>query len=478
MPDDIPPGGPRRDDEGPNDPLQEMISALFSGGSLPEGMPDLPPGFDPSTLAAAFPGGQAQFADMLGQVQKMMSSPSDEPVNYELAADTARKVASAKGDPMPGDAQGRAARDALVLANAWLDECTAFPATHAVMQVWSRAEWVEATLPTWKTLAGPVAASVTDAMSGAMAKQLPPDMAAIAGQAAPMMKSMGSGVFGAQLGQAIGTLAGEVLSCYDIGLQLASGDDMALVTSNIEQFAADLEVSESDVTLYLLLREAAHQRLYTAVPWLHGRVMQAIEAYAVGIHIDTDRIAEAVEGIDPSNPEALTEALGDGMLRPATTPEQQAALDRLELLLALIEGWVDHIVGQATSGKMASAPALAETMRRRRAAGGPAEHTLASLVGLNLRPRRLRDAATVWAALLDGEGADGRDSIWDHPDLLPEPAELDDPTAAVERLRARGETQEDVDFDAALRSLLDGETGEAPKPDGGEEPDAGEGKNA
>ncbi|MGO1341436.1 MAG: zinc-dependent metalloprotease, partial [Cellulosimicrobium funkei] len=65
---------------------------------------------------------------------------------------------------------------------------------------------------------------------------------------------------------------------------------------------------------------------------------------------------------------------------------------------------------------------------RRRAAGGPAEHTFATLVGLELRPRRSRDAAALWALIAAQSGAGARDAVWDHPDLLPDGTDLDDPS--------------------------------------------------
>jgi Zincin-like metallopeptidase len=71
-------------------------------------------------------------------------------------------------------------------------------------------------------------------------------------------------------------------------------------------------------------------------------------------------------------------------------------------------------------------------MRRRRATGGPAERTFASLVGLELRPRRLREAATLWRLLTERRGADARDDVWAHPDLLPTSDDLDDPSGWVE----------------------------------------------
>ena len=143
-------------------------------------------------------------------------------------------------------------------------------------------------------------------------------------------------------------------------------------------------------------------------------------------------------GIDPTNVESLQEALNGGIFEPENTPDQRVALDRLETTLALAEGWVDDVVGQATAERMPNATALRETMRRRRATGGPAEETFAALVGLELRPRRLRDAATLWGALRAAEGAAARDAVWEHPDLVPTAADLDDPLAFAERAPDRG----------------------------------------
>jgi putative hydrolase len=115
-------------------------------------------------------------------------------------------------------------------------------------------------------------------------------------------------------------------------------------------------------------------------------------------------------------------------------PQQRAALARLETILALTEGWVDAVVNAAAVSKqLPSAAALRETMRRRRATGGPAEQTFSALVGLELRPRRLRDASRLWASLTDARGAEGRDALWSHPDLLPTPEDLDDPDGFVHR---------------------------------------------
>lgn len=151
-----------------------------------------------------------------------------------------------------------------------------------------------------------------------------------------------------------------------------------------------------------------------------------------------------------------------GALIPPKSEDQLAALARLETTLALIEGWVDVVTAEATK-RLPSSSAIAETVRRRRASGGPAESAFATLVGLELRPRRLREAAAMWQAVMDAVGDEARDALWSHPDLVPTSEDIDDPAALVVRLSA-GAPQPD-DIDRAIEDLLGDDTSERPTED-------------
>jgi putative hydrolase len=240
-------------------------------------------------------------------------------------------------------------------------------------------------------------------------------------------------MFGGQVGQALGALSREVVSSTDVGLPLAGVGTAALLPAGVEEFGSGLELPGDEVRLFVALREAACHRLFAGVPWLRGRVFAAVEEYARGITVDMSHMQEAMGSIDPTNPEALQEALAGGLFEPQDTPAQRAALLRLETLLALIEGWIDDVVAQAAQGRLSGADALAETVRRRRAAGGPAEQTFGTLIGLELRPRRMREAAQLWRLLREQRGVEGRDALWEHPDLLPTAEDLADPQAFVDR---------------------------------------------
>ncbi|MEN1975478.1 zinc-dependent metalloprotease [Cellulomonas sp. P4] len=422
-------------------------------------------GLDPAEMARAsgLPDDPALVDQVVAQVQRMLAGSGDGPVNWDVAHDLARQVAVQGGDPTVSPAEARHAADALGVAELWLDAATDLPPAGGRVRALSRSEWVEQTLPTWRTLTEPVATSMSTALATTLADQLPGQLpeglalpAGMGGGAldpAAMMRQLGALVFGMQVGQAAGSLSREVFGLTDVGLPLVAEPATALVPRNVAEFADGLDVPLEEVRLFLALREAAHARLFTHVTWLRGHLLAAVDAYARGISIDLESLEESVRSIDPTDPAALQGALSSGVFAPQTTPEQQAVLARLETALALVEGWVDEVVATAALPHLPHSVALREMIRRRRAAGGPAEQTFATLVGLELRPRRSRDAAALWAHIAREQGPAARDAVWDHPDLLPTAEDLDDPTGYATR-RAAAE-DEHADLDRALAEILD-----------------------
>jgi len=392
-------------------------------------------------------GDPQQLAEALRQVADLMSYQGG-PVNWDLAKNAARQAIAAHGDPSVLDNQRTAVVEAVRLADLWLEDATWMPSGIRSIQAWSRSEWVEATMPVWKSLCEPIAERNVDSMGNLMSvseaelEQLPPEMRSLGGMGlfsglGEMMRRIGGMLVGSRAGAAVGMLADEIISSSDIGLPIGPEGTAALLPAGVASFGSGLSVGEDEVRLFVAMREAAHHRLFSHVPWLRARLLGAVEDYAHGIKVDPDSLRDVMQQFDPSsidlaNPEAINEMLtGAATFQPEDTPEQKAALARIETLLALIEGWVATVVADAARNRLPEAEALAEAIRRRRATGGPAERTFATLVGLELRPRRLREAATMWRALTEARGIRGRDEIWSHPDLLPTAEDLDDPEGFV-----------------------------------------------
>lgn len=415
-------------------------------------------------------GGSGDGDDLSGKIplfaelQRLLSG-SGGPVNWDLARQLAISALAGEHRAVTSAQQAEVA-EAVRLADLWLDDTTDLPSGVTTTAAWSQVDWVEKTIGTWSTICDPVAGRVVSAMSGA----LPAEVAEQAGAMGPMLSQLGGLMFGAQLGQGLAALASEVVSATDIGLPLGPAGTAALVSANVESLARDLQRPVEEVRLFLALREAAHQRLFAHVPWLRQQLIEAVDAYGRGIAIDPEAISTAITQIDPSNPESLQNALAGGMFEAEDTPAQKMALRRLETLLALIEGWVDTVVSEAAGARMAAGEALSEAIRRRRASGGPAEQTFATLVGLELRPRRLREAAVLWAGMTARHGSSARDGLWTHPDLLPGADDLDDPDGFAARYGTISEDERSA-FEE-LAGLLDGPAEKAA--DGDQLEDTGE----
>lgn len=414
-------------------------------------------------------GALGQMLTQLGQMLSQSSaggSTGAGPVNYDLAKQMALQRLSTTG--LPSAEQASAVTESVHLAELWLDPVTALPSGVQNQAAWAPRDWVERTLPTWQRLCDPVARQ----MASSWIEALPADAREAAGPLVAMVEQMGGLAFGSQLGTALAQLAGEVLTSTDIGLPLGPDGVAALLPEAIDTFARGLEIKSSEVMVFLAAREAAHHRLFAHVPWLRQRLLATVEEFARGIRVDSEALEEMARQVDPSNAESMERLMKSGLLEPQTSAEQQAALARLEALLALVEGWVDVAVADAVGERLPGADALQETLRRRRASGGPAEQTFATLVGLKLRPRKLRAAAEVWRELTEQRGVEGRDALWTHPDMLPTADDLEDPAGFVGRATNLAADLEDP-IAALARTADQAPKEQAPPPEASSEGEAG-----
>lgn len=484
----------------PYEEIERMLQAAFGPQIASEVVAGMrASGIDPAQLAASgmMPDltslSPAQLMAMHAQVSQLMaqaaaSAASGDSVNWQMGQDLAVRTARSGGDPTVTAAQAEQVRGALQVADLWLDAVTDLLPAPGPRQAWSRRDWVERTMPTWKTVCAPVTTAVVDALTQAMTHQLGslgPGVFADGGDGAAraevgaagsagglgepgaaggmgltgVMRALAGTAFGLQLGQAVGHLAAEAVSATGVGLPLDAEPGSALVPAGVASFADGLDVSADEVRMFLAVREAAAARLYARVPWLRSQVLGAVEAYAREIRIDMDAVEAAVAQVDPRDPDALRRAMESGVFQPQRTDAQNQALERLETLLALVEGWVETVTTQAAAAHLPGIVALSEMWRRRRLAGAGAEQVFARLIGLEFRPRRVREAARLWQRLGQEAGASERDALWQHPDVMPTAAELAHPDDFLTLRQAAADM--DAAIDADLAQILDGTLGYA-----------------
>lgn len=419
-------------------------------------------GLDPSAMGM-------NLEDLMGQVAKMQQqggfgfgmTPADQdPEAAWRTTITAAKnlVKDKAGDASLQPDERGAVIDAERLVQSWLDTHTVFPGPSLPAQPMLREEWLDVTSQGWRGIVEPIIEGLGDALERGTDMETEGEFGGFAAMLAPMMRTSASMMYRDRLKRVLADVAADILTGTELGINLLPHHQVRLLTSNLAEFTKDLEASESDMLLILLLREAARQRLFAQVSWLSPQVNALLAHFAREIRIDLDSIAAEIdpgvlENASMEDIMAVGERVRGSFFKPASTPQQLEILGRLEVLLALIEGWVDHVVARVTEQWMPTADQLLEIIRRRRASGGPTQQVFTDLLGLSLRPRLVRDAQNLWAAVEHKRGLDGRDQVWRHPDVLPSAEQLSDPLAYAQGDDDAPAEAED-ELDRELRKLL------------------------
>lgn len=427
---------------------------------------------------------QAFTAGGLNTMDDMQRTVEEGPINVKLATSMALQQANDQESERTVNAEtAQIARRAVSEANLWLDTVCRFDPVPGEVQLLTRAGWVEGTLDAWAAFSAPVAQSMNDALASVIAERLgdafggeitgmfagPIPIPIPDGMKDPrqMMRLLANTSFAMQLGRAAGTMSHEVRGSFDQGLALLKNPAGALIVQNIVAYAGTLDIPLDEVMAFTALQELAHARLFAAVPWLMPRFEALIGKYARGISIDLDAMEEQLREASSMDPDSLSGAVNIANVGIPDTPEQREALASLETLLALVEGWVDSVTWKAGMAHIPHIEQLREMTRRERATGGPAERTFAQLLGLHLRPKRMREAAALWERIGLDEGDDARDTRWSHPDMLPTlPDDNADSGNTVTNVgtattsadgNAASATGSDsgIDWDAELSKLLD-----------------------
>ena len=376
-----------------------------------------------------YPIDPSEIGKLLSQLGQMMQGAGNAPVGWSAAVNMARTNVVQAGDPSVNDSEIKEINTNVQLAQTWLNGVTTVPAASTTSKAWCRSEWIEATVSTWQKIVDPVAQRVQNSMSNSL-----PNIPGVDESQQEMLKPlldalkpMSAAMFSMQISNGLAALSSEVLCLTDIGIPLGDTTTPALIPRNVKEFAKGLNINGSEIIAFVALRESAASRLFSSVNWLAPTLLGAIEEYSSQINVDSNRISELMGQIDPTNPLSIQEALSGGLFEPQLNASQTAALMRTERLLALIEGWIYEVVNIAALGRLPGIAALQEAMIRRRASGGPAEKTFGALIGLELRPKLIREAAQFWNKQTLTFGTNVRDSLWNHPDLLPSIEELQDP---------------------------------------------------
>lgn len=411
-------------------------------------------GIDPAE-ASKFLGAGLSPTDLSQIFSRFSQSPveGESAVDWDLAKNRALEVVKKKDAEPDGVSLGQLAKQfepdaaqAFKIASLWLAATSELAATLTPKSL-SRDLWVLDALPLFQELAEPIAEGMASALGENLGELLPEEFASFASSASSMLRRAGASLFALQLGSALGHFALDAIVAGEVGIPIS--ERPGVVVPNAVIFAKSLDLPEDQLLLFLALRELALHSLFAKSGWLREQIVNQVREYAAGLRIDGEQLREFAESATQLSGEDLAANLSAAALIAPRSDIQLQAIERIEFMLALIEGWVDS-TAQAAAARLPALPQISEAIRRRRVAGGIGEKTFETLLGLELRPRLLRESAAMWTRLAEKLGRPAADRLWSHPDLLPSPSEVIDPESLIARLLG----QEDA-MDKELRDFLE-----------------------
>ncbi len=299
----------------------------------------------------------------------------------------------------------------------------------------TRVQWVQAALPAFRprfeglaaSLAGPPADTDTDPAGS--------DPAALLGNLMGMLHPM---LVGMAAGSMVGHLAATSFGQYDLPIPRPADDELLVVARNVDDFASDWSLPDDDLRLWVCLHELTHHAVL-AVPHVRHRLDDLLDRYASGFRADPHALEERFGRLDLGGEEGLAglqEAFADpeAVLGAVQSPEQRELLPHLEALVAVVIGYVDHVMDGIGTSLISSYPMLTEALRRRRVTADESTRFVERLIGLELTPEQCERGAAFVAGVVERAGTTGLDRLWRSERELPTPAEVDAPGLWLARI--------------------------------------------
>jgi putative hydrolase len=311
----------------------------------------------------------------------------------------------------------------------------------------NRTQWADASLDAYR----PLFERLTDSLGKVMREQLadvePEELEELGpafGDTDPreflsgLSQMLGPVMLSMMAGSTVGQLGRRSFGSYDLPIPRPLDEPVLVVVSNLDAFGTDWSLPPDDLRLWICLEELAH-RAVLGLPHVRGRIGDLLARHASGFTADPTGIEERLGDLDLSDPggmAALGDLLGDPdiVLGAIRSPEQAALLPYIDAAVTVVEGYVDWVLDQVGGRLLTSFSQLAEALRRRRVETDQASRFVERLFGLELTQDKLDRGSAFIDGVVERAGADALAKLWDSPEGLPTPAEVDAPGLWLARL--------------------------------------------
>jgi putative hydrolase len=387
------------------------------------------------------PGGEPPPQDPLAdtplfrEIQRVLIS-STGPVNWELARQVGIAVASwTEEDPEPTEDDRRGLEETVRVAELSVADATGLPSPPHVAHVEAvrRGRWVESNVEGLRDLFEPGATQLARILGEAGKGETstgvegPAVLETMIGQMAPLL-------MGAQVGTVLGQLGQRVLGQYELPFPRRGRPALLFVVPNIARFEKEWSLPPMDFRAWVALHETTHA-FTLGRPWVPGHLQGLIRELAEGMEFDVAGLESRIAGLDLSDPQKLSEALGDPgeLLGQTITDEQRLRIRRLQAFMSAAEGYADHVMNIAGRRWLPSFPRIEEAIRRRHEGRSQEERLIERLLGLEVKDEQYRLGRAFCERVTDLTDQQSLAKMWDGPDSLPSMPELEEPSLWLAR---------------------------------------------
>jgi putative hydrolase len=376
---------------------------------------------------------QDPFGDipLFRELQRLLSS-GDGPVNYEIARQVGTAIATqGVSEPSVPAETARSFAEAVHASEVVVSGYTRLPLDEPLgSRVLNRAQWVAATLDSWKWLLNRLAGRFGGELGKLGGEETAGSLQTALGQIAPLL-------MGIQAGTLVGHLSREMLGRYDVPIPRDDDGKLFVVAPNVEAICADYGFDADTFRRWLALQEVTRGLIVNSVAWVDRYFRGLLTEIIDSIEIDASDLERRLMELQSQGPEALQEGLGaQGALPIVPTERHQRALGRLHAFMALFEGYARQTSAAVGGEVVGDTTKIDEGMARHTLSPSDGEEMLATLLGLSLDRALETAGATFCAAVLKLKGIGALNRVWEAPDNLPAIEEIKDPFAWIDRVLA------------------------------------------
>jgi coenzyme F420 biosynthesis associated uncharacterized protein len=351
-------------------------------------------------------------------------------IDWTLAERVAGAVAgSPNGEtakPLPGDLDAMAT-DARtrVVAYARIAPENELPPPEPV----DRATWAQANLRTMRGTLDPLVTQLGGSGSGPLAGPL---------------RAAGGVLLAGEIGGIVGFMGRHVLGQYELALlDPTQGARLLLVTPNLHEAAAGMDVALEELLPWVVFHEVTHAVQFNGVPWLREHLAGMLRELLSSVQVKVDPSALLKLPTVDELRGMWDQVREGGLVTAVAGPERKALIDRLQATMALIEGHAEHVMDAAGAPVLPNVAKLRSAMDRRRKQRPPLFKLLERLLGLDMKMRQYEHGKRFCDAVVARGGIDALNRAWSSPARLPTLEELDDPGAWIRRTELRVVTPPD-----------------------------------